>query len=241
MNSIDDVDVSSDMKSMVDAFNQYIKDMQNLNTSPDGKPIIDTRGGIESSSLEEFVSIIVNESLARSLDGIDQKIWKNRLSLKGTHMPTQLFAVPADLKSAMTSGIEYQQNTKNADVAVLLVNGRDRVPVIAAEVKTYIEKTMWSSIVATAGEIRTGPFHKCCKYLAVTSGWDVDDGVNPTHTAVDGVFILGKSRRRIVRASGIPTIIDVEPAKQLSKVVFDHLSGLVQKSNVGKERGFWVK
>lgn len=94
-------------------------------------------------------------------------------------------------------------NEKNQDYAIyrkfmLILDGKQHVtvnvPAIAVEVKTYIDKTMLDSIIATAEKVKSGNPHAL--FVAVAECYDVSLDVDPAYSRIDQIYILRKSSRK---------------------------------------------
>lgn len=93
-------------------------------------------------------------------------------------------------------------NVKDQDFAIfrnfrLIVNNitKDvRIPVVAIENKTYIDKTMLEGIISTAEKIKTGNPYSL--FIAVTENYDVDLRVDPAYSRIDQIYVLRKCKRK---------------------------------------------
>lgn len=93
-------------------------------------------------------------------------------------------------------------NVKDQDFAIyrsfsFSVDGLEKsikVPIVAIENKTYIDKTMLDGMIATADKIKTG--NPYALYIAVTENYDVDLSVDPAYSRIDQIFVLRKSKRK---------------------------------------------
>ncbi|MDE7396718.1 MAG: Bpu10I family restriction endonuclease [Muribaculum sp.] len=93
-------------------------------------------------------------------------------------------------------------NTKDQDYAIyrsfdISINGQPtitiNIPCVAIEVKTYIDKTMLDTIIATAEKIKSGNPHS--RFVAVAETYDVSLTVDPAYSRIDQIYILRKSKR----------------------------------------------
>ena len=98
---------------------------------------------------------------------------------------------------------EIGVNEKDQDYAIyrtfdITINDKDplqiRIPAIAIEAKTYIDKTMLDSIIATAEKIKSGNPHT--RFIAVSERYDVSYAVDPAYSRIDQIYILRKSMRK---------------------------------------------
>lgn len=80
----------------------------------------------------------------------------------------------------------------------ITINGKAplqiRIPAIAIEAKTYIDKTMLDSIIATAEKIKSGNPHT--RFIAVSERYDVCYAVDPAYSRIDQIYILRKLMRK---------------------------------------------
>jgi len=98
---------------------------------------------------------------------------------------------------------EIGVNEKDQDYAIyrtfdISINNADpmqiRIPAIAIEAKTYIDKTMLDSIIATAEKIKSGNPHT--RFIAVAERYDVSFAVDPAYSRIDQIYVLRKSMRK---------------------------------------------
>ena len=94
-------------------------------------------------------------------------------------------------------------NEKDQDYAIyrifdISVNNANtmqiRIPAIAIEAKTYIDKTMLDSIIATAEKIKSGNPHT--RFIVVAERYDVSFAVDPAYSRIDQIYVLRKSMRK---------------------------------------------
>lgn len=64
------------------------------------------------------------------------------------------------------------------------------VPVLAFECKTYLDKTMLESSVATAEKIKAG--NPSCRFCIVTERYSVDKSVDIKSSRIDQIYVLKK-------------------------------------------------
>ena len=69
-----------------------------------------------------------------------------------------------------------------------------RIPAVAIEAKTYIDKTMLDSIIATAEKIKSGNPHT--RFIAVAERYDVSFSVDPAYSRIDQIYIFRKGMRK---------------------------------------------
>lgn len=81
------------------------------------------------------------------------------------------------------------------DITVNKANSMQiRIPAIAIEAKTYIDKTMLDSIIATAEKIKSGNPHT--RFIVVAERYDVSYSVDPAYSRIDQIYVLRKSMKK---------------------------------------------
>ena len=103
-----------------------------------------------------------------------------------------------DFKNA----IELRVNEKNQDVGIYkkevltTTDGLARticVPLVCIECKTYLDKTMYEGLVATAAKIKNGNPH--CLFFIVAETYEVASDVDIAISQIDNIYVLRKQRR----------------------------------------------
>ena len=98
---------------------------------------------------------------------------------------------------------EIGVNEKDQDYAIyrtfdISINNADplqvRIPAVAIEAKTYIDKTMLDSIIATAEKIKSGNPHT--RFIAVAERYEVSYSVDPAYSRIDQIYIFRKNMRK---------------------------------------------
>ena len=69
-----------------------------------------------------------------------------------------------------------------------------RIPAVAIEAKTYVDKTMLDSIIATAEKIKSG--NPYTRFITVAERYDVSYAVDPAYSRIDQIYVLRKSMRK---------------------------------------------
>lgn len=238
------LDLTKEMSEFTVLCNTYYHRLLELNTSQDGKEIYPSTSYVEPSFIEEITAYVVFEALARVIENIDKKNWETKLSLNGDNtLVNYTIMVPSLLDC--TEKAKLNLETKNVDVAIsytlpISLDGTQydvSYPLFCAEVKSYIDKTMYDTVKSTASAIkRTCPK---CKYIAVTTGWSVDKTVNPVeNTDVDEIFVISKQRKRVVRSNG-KYEFDHLPLQKLSEYAFNELNDKQTAVDLLIERGYF--
>lgn len=93
-------------------------------------------------------------------------------------------------------------NVKDQDFAIyrdirIVVEGEEKLaklPVAAIENKTYLDKTMLDSVIATAEKVKQGfPY---ARFVVVAENYDVSLDVDPIYSRIDQIYVLRKSKRK---------------------------------------------
>ena len=93
-------------------------------------------------------------------------------------------------------------NVKDQDFAIyrditIVVEGEEKIaklPVAAIENKTYLDKTMLDSVIATAEKVKQGfPY---ARFVVVAENYDVSLDVDPIYSRIDQIYVLRKSKRK---------------------------------------------
>lgn len=161
--------------------------------------IFSAQGKFRPTILEEFMYIIFS-------DYVDY--------LKNTHNDVHdvihcgsakaytnlYFSAPRFREFVISPSIEI--NVKDQDFAIyrdisLIVEGEEKLaklPVASIENKTYLDKTMLDSVMATAEKIKQGfPY---ARFVVVAENYDVGLGVDPIYSRIDQIYVLRKCRRK---------------------------------------------
>ena len=154
---------------------------------------------LRSTILEEFLYLLFDgfiKKLKEEIIGTD-----NDLALGSAKAYTNLYFKSKDIKS-FVKALETGINEKDQDFTIyrpvdITVNSnapqKVNVPIVAVEVKTYIDKTMLEGIIATAEKIKSG--NPYAKFYAITETYEVDLNVDPAYSRIDQIYVLRKSKR----------------------------------------------
>lgn len=150
------------------------------------------------SILEEFIYILFRDYVAELKSKYDKHNLLDSGSIKAY---TNLFFKAKDFKEYIGQPA-IGVNTKDQDYAIyrlceLIVNKEPvniRIPAVAVEVKTYIDKTMLDSIIATAEKLKTG--NPYTRFIAIAEYYEVGSDVDPAYSRIDQIYILRKCKRK---------------------------------------------
>lgn len=161
--------------------------------------IFTSQGKFRPTILEEFLYLLFKdyvEDIKKVDDG------DNVLGSGAVKAYSNIYFKAKDFKDFIKSPI-IGVNEKDQDYAIyrtfkLAINDdiplKIRIPAIAIEAKTYIDKTMLDSIIATSEKIKNGNPH--ARFIAVAERYDVSFTVDPAYSRIDQIYVLRKSMRK---------------------------------------------
>ena len=163
--------------------------------------------------LEEFMYLLFKrdiEEINRSMPGGAE----GRLGLGAIKAYARLHLSPDNLQSFITTP-EANVHVKDQDFAIyrsleLNVEGTRysvKVPIVAIENKTYLDKTMLESSVATAEKVKSGNHN--AQFLIVSEAYDVAYTEDPSNSKIDEIFVLRKCKRAEFEQQGSRIHTDV--------------------------------
>ena len=155
------------------------------------------------SILEEFIYILFKDYIKEICreHGVDE----NKIGCGQVKAYTNLFFRARNFKSFIESP-QVGINVKDQDFAIYrefiisVNNGIPKeimVPAVAIEAKTFIDKTMLDSMIATAEKLKNG--NPYTRFIAVAEQYDVGKDVDPAYSLIDQIYILRKCSRRALR------------------------------------------
>ena len=164
--------------------------------------IFTSQGKFRPTILEEFIYILFKDLVSdlRTKLEVDDK----DLLLGSVKAYTNLYFKSDDLSSFIKE-IHTGINVKDQDFAIyremlLSINNEShkkiKLPIIATECKTYLDKTMLEGAIATAEKIKSG--NPYSKFFVVAETYEVDHHVDPAYSRIDQIFVLRKNSRKQV-------------------------------------------
>lgn len=150
--------------------------------------------------IEEFLYLLFKDLIA-DLEK-KEKINAGNIKCGATKAYVNMYFTGMNLKSFFTN-IDVRINTKDQDFAIyreLTLSTGDKqsyelsIPVLAAECKTFVDKTMLEGVIATAEKIKNG--NPYSRFIVVAETWDVAKKVDPAYSRIDQIYILRKCSRR---------------------------------------------
>ena len=184
------------IRERVDLLNEYYHfydEEQRFNS------IFTSQGKMRSTILEEFMYILFKDYVEHlKLENNDVNGY---LKSGATKAYTNLYFTASGI-SEFIKNPNVEINVKDQDFAIyreltLNIEGKNkyiRVPIIAIENKTYVDKTMLEGIIATAEKLKSG--NPYTWYGVVTECYDVDFSVDPIFSRIDQIYVLRKNKRK---------------------------------------------
>lgn len=179
----------------VDALNEYYNFMHDNGLDR----VFSAQGKFRPTILEEFLFLLFKGyvDVVKRKDDVDDVL--NSGAVKAY---SNLYFKAKNFREFIKSP-EIGVNEKDQDFAIyrtfeISINNADplqiRIPAIAIEAKTYIDKTMLDSIIATAEKIKSGNPHT--RFIAVSERYDVSFSVDPAYSRIDQIYVLRKTMRK---------------------------------------------
>lgn len=207
----------ADIRKKVELLNDYYQFFQdngydNLFTS---------QSKLRSTILEEFLFLLFKDYVADIKQKYDTE---NVLDSGSAKAYSNLYFKAKNFEDFIKKP-EVGINQKDQDYAIFRTfdvninnggNMKIRIPAVAMEAKTYIDKTMLDSIIATAEKLKSGNPHT--RFVAVTERYDVDLNVDPAYSRIDQIYVLRGSMKK----GGWKTI-DEKTVIRLFNETKDHL------------------
>ncbi len=183
------------VESKVDCLNEYYNFMHNH----DFDRIFSAQGKFRPTILEEFLFLLFKDYVENIKIREDED---DVLSSGAVKAYSNLYFKAKNFRNFIKSP-EIGVNEKDQDYAIyrsfdISINNAQpikiRIPAIAIEAKTYIDKTMLDSIIATAEKIKSGNPHT--RFIAVAERYDVSFAVDPAYSRIDQIYVLRKTMRK---------------------------------------------
>lgn len=200
--------LSDDLGVKVNAWNKYLNFVRSHNK------YFTSQSKFEPTILEEVLFRIFKPTI------------KQKIQMGGTKAYSNLYFSPTNLAEFETKD-SVKINCKDQDFAIYknvnftLENGEKiqmSVPVVAFECKTYLDKTMLESAVATAEKIKTG--NPSCRFCIVAEWYSVDKAVDIRSSRIDQIYVLKKDANKSNHAQ---RDIETSVVKRLYDDTIEHL------------------
>lgn len=161
--------------------------------------VFSPQGKFRPTILEEFLFLLFKDYVEEVKERHDKEDALDSGSVKAY---SNLYFKARNFEEFIKSP-EIGINEKDQDYAIyrkfnISINDEEpkliRIPAVAIEAKTYIDKTMLDSIIATAEKIKSGNPHT--RFIAVSERYDVSYSVDPAYSRIDQIYVLRKSMRK---------------------------------------------
>jgi len=161
--------------------------------------IFSSQGKLRPTILEEFMFLLFKDYVAYIKDYYQDT--DDVIDCGSAKAYTNLYFTSSSIQNFILSP-DIEINVKDQDFAIfrsftLAVNdGRKdiRIPIVAIENKTYIDKTMLEGVISTAEKVKTG--NPYALFVAVSENYDVDLRVDPAYSRIDQIYVLRKCKRK---------------------------------------------
>lgn len=162
--------------------------------------LFSSQGKLRSSILEEFFYFLFKDYLNEIREKVNDM--NDVLGIGAAKSYTNLYFSPKDLRGFVNDP-SIKLNVKDQDFAIFRnvffgVDGnkqkvfKAKVPVVAIEVKTYIDKTMLEGAIATAEKLKMGnPFSL---FIVAVETYNIDIEVDPSYSQINQIYVLRKQR-----------------------------------------------
>lgn len=179
----------------VKLLNKYYKDYGALRLDS----IFSSQGKFRSTILEEFMYILFRDYVNSLKD--KYKDAENLIQGGAAKAYTNLYFTASGIKNFIEAP-NVEINVKDQDFAIYrrvnlkidTISKEIKVPIIAVENKTYLDKTMLEGVIATAEKLKSG--NPYTRFVVVTENYDVDLKVDPIYSRIDQIYVLRKSKRK---------------------------------------------
>ena len=161
--------------------------------------VFSSQGKFRSTILEEFMFLLFKDYIDHLKK--EYKDINNVINSGAAKSYTNLYFTSTNFQKFVESP-DIEINLKDQDFAIyrdfdLKINDKQhhiRIPIVAIENKTYIDKTMLEGIIATAEKVKNG--NPYSRFIVVSENYDVDLSVDPAYSRIDQIYVLRKCKRK---------------------------------------------
>ena len=205
------------IRQRVDLLNDYYNFIHNNNYDN----LFTAQGKFRPTILEEFLFLLFKDYVEKYQNKLDAS---DRLDSGSVKAYSNLYFKAKSFGDFITDP-DMAVNEKDQDFAIyrkfeLIVNGTKKfnlqVPAIAIEAKTFIDKTMLDSIIATAEKVKSG--NPYSMFVSVSETYDVAFEVDPAYSRIDQIYVLRKTTRKAAWEN-----IDVNVVIRMFREIKTHL------------------
>lgn len=183
------------IKERVKLLNDYYEEYNRLNLDS----IFSSQGKFRSTILEEFMFLLFRDYVKDIKTKYNDT--KGLLDGGAAKAYTNLYFTASGIENFIKSPT-VEINVKDQDFAIFRkvsikideTYKEIRVPIVAVENKTYIDKTMLEGVIATAEKLKSG--NPYTRFVIVSENYDVDLKVDPIYSRIDQIYVLRKSKRK---------------------------------------------
>lgn len=183
------------IKERVRLLNEYYRDYNHLQLDS----VFSSQGKFRSTILEEFMFILFRDYVAKLK--LKYKDADNLIQGGAAKAYTNLYFTASGIENFVKEP-NVEINVKDQDFAIyrkveLSIDGKSKeikVPIVAVENKTYLDKTMLEGVIATAEKLKSG--NPYTRFVVVSENYDVDLKVDPIYSRIDQIYVLRKSKRK---------------------------------------------
>jgi hypothetical protein len=178
---------------------KYLNEYYNFMHFNDLDRAFSSQGKFRPTILEEFLFLLFKDYVEQIKVQLDEEDVINSGSVKAY---SNIYFKAKNFEDFVTSP-EIGINEKDQDYAIyrtfdIAINSENpikiRIPAIAIEAKTYLDKTMLDSIIATAEKIKNGNPHT--RFIAVAERYEVSFAVDPAYSRIDQIYVLRKNMKK---------------------------------------------
>lgn len=183
--------------------------------------LFSAQGKFRPTILEEFLFLLFKDYVEKYQNKLDASDHLDSGSVKAY---SNLYFKAKSFGEFITDP-NMAVNEKDQDFAIfrkfdLTINGTKKfnlqVPAIAIEAKTFIDKTMLDSIIATAEKVKSG--NPYSMFVSVSETYDVAFEVDPAYSRIDQIYVLRKTTRKAAWAN-----IDADVVLRMFREIKNHL------------------
>lgn len=183
------------VKERVRLLNEYYRDYNHLQLDT----VFSSQGKFRSTILEEFMFLLFRDYVADLKR--KYKDAENLIQGGAAKAYTNLYFTASGIENFVKAP-NVEINVKDQDFAIyrkvkLSIDGKSKeikVPIVAVENKTYLDKTMLEGVIATAEKLKSG--NPYTRFVVVSENYDVDLKVDPIYSRIDQIYVLRKSKRK---------------------------------------------
>lgn len=183
------------IRQRVKWLNKYYDKYNNLQLDK----VFSSQGKFRSTILEEFMFLLFRDYVEELKEKYEDA--QNLLQGGAAKAYTNLYFTSSGIDGFIKSP-NVEINVKDQDFAIyrivkLSIDGKKKeikVPIVAVENKTYLDKTMLEGVIATAEKLKSG--NPYTRFVVVAENYDVDLKVDPIYSRIDQIYVLRKSKRK---------------------------------------------